>query len=181
MTGPRGFSEGVGAEVLQATNTASRNRTALKARVRILVKASSAVSSASGRVCRYFSVVAMLAQAFLDDLKVGAVGEEPGGVGVAQAVHADVDVEAGGGEGGEPDLLSEPVAGDVAVGVAGVRSSGGVLAGGVAFGAVDGVGVLAVAAFGFAGGVAADGAVAVGASGGVGFGEAELVRVGGHA
>ena len=35
--------------------------------------------------------------------EVGAAGEEPGGVGVAEVVDADVEVDAGGFDGGSPD------------------------------------------------------------------------------
>jgi len=45
-----------------------------------------------------------VANAFHDGLEIGAAGEEPGGVGVAQVVDADVEVEAGALQGGQPDL-----------------------------------------------------------------------------
>jgi DNA-binding transcriptional ArsR family regulator len=54
---------------------------------------------------------------FHDAPQVGAFGEEPGGVGVTEVVHADGEVDAGGCDGGEPDAGSEGVAGD--------RGSGG--------------------------------------------------------
>ena len=45
-------------------------------------------------------------------LEVGAAGEQPGGVGVAQVVDADVEVDARGGDGGSPDPGAEGVPGD---------------------------------------------------------------------
>ena len=41
-----------------------------------------------------------VAHAFHDGLEVGAAGEEPGGVGVAEVVDADVEVDAGSSCGG---------------------------------------------------------------------------------
>lgn len=55
-------------------------------------------------------------EAFLDDLKVGAAGQEPGCVGVAEVVDADLGVQVGF-QGGLPDPVAEPVGGDVAVGL----------------------------------------------------------------
>ena len=43
-------------------------------------------------------------------LEVGPAGEEPGGVGVAEVVDADVEVDAGGFDGGSPDAGAEGVA-----------------------------------------------------------------------
>jgi hypothetical protein len=51
--------------------------------------------------------------------EVGAAGEEPGGVGVAQVVDADVEVDPGCCDGGSPDAGAE-----------GVPRYGGALAGG---------------------------------------------------
>ena len=45
-------------------------------------------------------------------LEVGAAGQEPGGVGVAEVVDADVEVDAAGFDGREPDVGAEAVAGD---------------------------------------------------------------------
>ena len=53
-----------------------------------------------------------VAHAVHDGLEVGAAGEEPGGVGVAEVVDADVEVDAGGLDGGLPDAGAEGVAGD---------------------------------------------------------------------
>ena len=53
-----------------------------------------------------------VAHAVHDGLEVGAAGEEPGGVGVAQVVDADVEVDAAGLDGGQPDAGAEGVAGD---------------------------------------------------------------------
>jgi hypothetical protein len=38
-----------------------------------------------------------------DDLEVGASGEQPGGVGAAQVVEADLLADAGSLDGGPPD------------------------------------------------------------------------------
>jgi hypothetical protein len=84
---------------------------------------------------------------------------------VAEVVGADADGDAGGVEGGFPDVVSEPGAGDVAVGGDGPGWSGVVFACGAAFGAVAGVGAAAVLALAAATGVAADGAVPILASG----------------
>jgi hypothetical protein len=43
---------------------------------------------------------AAVAEAFFDGLDVGAAGEQPGGVGVAEVVEADGEWELGGGGGG---------------------------------------------------------------------------------
>ena len=121
---------------------------------------------------------AAVAEAFFDDLDVGAAGEQPGGVGVAQVVDADVEVEAGGGECGLPDVLGEPAAGDMSVGVDRSSESWIVFAGRAPLGAVAGVGAAAVVAAAAAEAVSGQGAVLVGAAAGVWCGAAELVRVG---
>src|SRR3954468_4342800 len=77
---------------------------------------------------------AAVAEAFFDGLDVGAAGEEPGGVGVSEVVEADRTGEVRGGGGGGPDVVAEPVAGEVPVGV-GVDDAGAagvVFAGGAA-------------------------------------------------
>ena len=53
-----------------------------------------------------------VAHAVHDRFEVGAAGEEPGGVGVAEVVDADVEADAGGGDGGLPDAGAEGVPGD---------------------------------------------------------------------
>ena len=126
---------------------------------------------------------AAVPEAFFDGLEVGAAGEEPGGVGVAEVVGADADADAGGVEGGFPDLVAEPGAGDVPVGGQGAAAGGPrcgvcVLAGGAPLGAVGGVGAAAVFAFAAAGVVAGEGAVPVLPAGGVRFGESEVDRLG---
>ena len=67
---------------------------------------------------------AAVSEAFFDGLQVGAAGEQPGGVGVAQVVGADADADAGGVEGGFPDVFAEPGAGDVPVGGEGAAAGG---------------------------------------------------------
>ena len=47
-----------------------------------------------------------------DGFEVGPAGEEPGGVGVAEVVDADVEVDSGGFDGGAPDAGAEGVPGD---------------------------------------------------------------------
>ena len=60
-----------------------------------------------------------------DGLEVGAAGEEPGGVGVAEVVDSDVEVDAGGFDGGQPGPGAEGVPRDrVRSRVANSRSSG---------------------------------------------------------
>jgi hypothetical protein len=127
----------------------------------MVARAVRAVSSVSARVWRVFlgGDDAAVSEAFLDGVQVGAAGEELGGVGVAQVVGADADADAGGVEGGFPDVFAEPGAGDVAVGGDGAGGAGVVFAVGPALGAVAGVGAAAVLAFAAAAGVAADGAV----------------------
>jgi hypothetical protein len=66
-----------------------------------------------------------VAESFLDDGQVGAAGKDPGGVGVAQVVEPDADAEVCLLDSGQPDLVAEPVAGDVAVGVDDPRRAGG--------------------------------------------------------
>ena len=58
-----------------------------------------------------------MAESVLDHLQVGAAGEEPGGVRVAQVVGAPGTSVPPASECGAPDLQPEPVAGNVAVGV----------------------------------------------------------------
>ena len=126
---------------------------------------------------------AAVSEAFFDGLQVGAAGEEPGGVGVAQVVGADADADAGGVEGGFPDVVAEPGAGDVTVGGEGAAARGAgcwvwVFAGGSSFGSVGGVGAAAVFAFAAAGVVAGEGAVAILPSCGVRLGQPEVDRLG---
>jgi len=94
---------------------------------------------------------AAMAEALLHRLKVGPTGEQPRCVGMAQIVGADSDADAGGVEGGFPDVFAEPGAGDVPVGGEGAAAGGAgrgvwVFAGGAPFGAVGGVGAAAVLA-----------------------------------
>jgi len=63
---------------------------------------------------------AAAAEAFFDGLQVGAAGEEPGGVGMAEVVCPNADTAAGGDEGGYPDVFTEPRPRDMPIGV-GVR------------------------------------------------------------
>src|SRR5205823_2282650 len=69
--------------------------------------------------------------------------------------------QAGGGGGGAPELVAEPSAGDVSVGIEAAGLAGVVDAGGAALGAVAGIGTAAVVAAAAAGGVAGQGAVPV--------------------
>ena len=86
---------------------------------------------------------AAVAEAFFDGLDVGAAGEQPGGVGVAEVVEPDVGVELGGGGGGGPDVVAEPAAGEVPVGVdRGVGAAGVVFAGRAPVGSVGREGAL---------------------------------------
>ena len=58
----------------------------------------------SGRVWRYFGgLEAAVAEACFDGLDVGAAGEQPGGVGVAEVVNTHAGLQAGGVQGGVPD------------------------------------------------------------------------------
>ena len=67
--------------------------------------------SASGRACRYFWVVVMgVAHPVHHGSQVRAAGQQPGGVGVAEVVDADVEGDAGGFDGGAPDAGAEGVA-----------------------------------------------------------------------
>ena len=50
-----------------------------------------------------------VAHAVHDGFEVGASGEEPGGVGVAEVVDADVEANAGGLDGWQPDAGVERV------------------------------------------------------------------------
>src|ERR1044072_1872913 len=52
-----------------------------------------------------------VAEAFFDDLEVCTAGQEPGCVGVAEVVDADLDVQVGLIQGGLPDPVAEPVGG----------------------------------------------------------------------
>ena len=66
-----------------------------------------------------------VAHAVHDGLEVGASGEEPGGLGVAEVVDADVEVDTGGLDGGQPDAGAEGVPRDRgAVAGGDIRSSG---------------------------------------------------------
>lgn len=116
-------------------------------------------------------------EAFLDDLEVGAAGQEPGCVGVAEVVDADLEVQVGLLEGGLPDPVAEPVGGDVAVGFAAAGFARVVLAVGAAAGPVFGEGSSAVVAATFGGVVGAQRAVPVSASLGVLLGPAECLGV----
>jgi len=53
---------------------------------------------------------AAVAESLLDDLKVGAAGEQPRGMRVAQVVKSRPRIKAGGGARGAPDVVAEPVA-----------------------------------------------------------------------
>ena len=44
-----------------------------------------------------------------DAFEVGAAGEQPGGVGVAEVVDPDREVDTGGVDGGQPDAAPERV------------------------------------------------------------------------
>ena len=140
--------------------------------LRMRSRASRAVLSVSGRVWRYFSVVreAAVAEAFFDGLDVGSAGEQPGGVGVAEVVEADGEGQLGGGGGGGPDVVAEPAAGDVSVGVHDAGAARVVLARGASVGSVGGEGCRAVAAAALAQGVGGERRVGVRASAVVGFG-----------
>jgi hypothetical protein len=78
---------------------------------------------------------AAVAEAFFDGLDVGAAGEEPGGVGVAEVVEPDRVSELGGRRRGGPDVVAEPAAG-VPVGVDDPGASGVVFAGRASGGSV---------------------------------------------
>src|SRR3954468_9066007 len=107
---------------------------------------------------------AAVAEAFFDGLDVGAAGEEPGCVGVGEVVEPDRMGEVRGRGGGGPDVVAEPVAGQVAVwvGVHGAGAAGVVFAGRAALGAVGGECGFAVWAAAAAEGVGGAGAVGVG-------------------
>ena len=87
-----------------------------------------------------------MAEALLDDLKVGAAGQEPRGVGVAEVVDAHVDHQVRLLQRWLPDALPEPARRDVAVRVTRSQSARIVLAVGAALGPVPAVGVPAVVA-----------------------------------
>ena len=53
-----------------------------------------------------------VAHAVHDGFDVGAAGEEPGGVGVAEVVDADLEVDPRSGDGGSPHPSAERVPGD---------------------------------------------------------------------
>jgi hypothetical protein len=53
-----------------------------------------------------------VAHAVHDGLEVGAAGEQPGGVGMAQVVNADVEVDSRRGDGRQPDAGAEGVTRD---------------------------------------------------------------------
>lgn len=60
----------------------------------------------------------LVTQSLLHDLEVSAAGEQPRCVGVPQVMHPDMDLDLSYGESWHPDTRAEPVARDVAVGVA---------------------------------------------------------------
>jgi hypothetical protein len=118
-----------------------------------------------------------VAEAFFDDLEVGAAGEEPGGVGVSEGVHLDVDVEAGSSQRWFEDRLAEPASGDVSVGRPGPGATRLVVSGRPSLCSVVGVGAPTPRASAPARGGAAETAVAVTTSAGVWLSEAaRLVR-----
>ena len=121
----------------------------------------------------------LVAESFADGLEIGAAGEEPGGVGVAQVVHSRSWVEVGGGAGGVPDLGAPVVAGQVSVGGGSDPGAAGLVESGESpVGAVGGERCSAVAAAAVAGGVSGQGAVPVSPAGGVGIGESEVLHQG---
>jgi hypothetical protein len=98
-------------------------------------------------------------------------------VRVAQVVRANGGY-LGGREGGSPDLIAEPVARDVAVGVPYTRCARVIHPGHPALTAVLGEGVLAVLAPATSGRIGAERPVPIGAVCSVGLGAAEPVWVG---
>jgi hypothetical protein len=60
-----------------------------------------------------------VAEAVHDGFEVGSAGKQPGGVCVAQVVPAQVKVQAGGFDGGEPDPGAEGGPGDGLAGLVG--------------------------------------------------------------
>lgn len=152
-------------------------RSGSRVRLRIFAKASRAVSSASGRACKYFGVVTIEeCPSLLYDLEVGAAGQQPRGVRVTEVVHARPESEVGSAAGWSPDVDAEPVARDVLVGLGDARRARPVGALGPALGAVAGEGGPAVVAAALARRVRAEGGVPVAAVLLVRLGEPERRR-----
>jgi hypothetical protein len=109
----------------------------------------------------------LVAEAVFDGLQVCAAGQKPGGVRVAQVVHARTGVQLRGGAGRRPDLGAPPVTRQVPVAVDDRSHAAGcvepVLA---APGPVGGEGRAAVDAAAGAGGVGGQAAVPVGPAAG---------------
>jgi hypothetical protein len=57
-------------------------------------------------------VISASAHAVHHGREVGAAGEQPAGVGVADVVDTDVEVDPGGGDSRQPDTGAEGVAGE---------------------------------------------------------------------
>ena len=102
-----------------------------------------------------------MAEALLDDLEVGAAGEEPGGVGVAEVVDPHPGHQVRRLHGRVPDGVAEPVRRDVPVRVTRPHTPWLVLAVRTAGGPVAAVGIPAVIAAAAAKGVAGQRAVPV--------------------
>src|SRR5580700_7675663 len=96
---------------------------------------------------------------------------------VPEIMRADAEGHPRAAECRLPDVLAEPVAGDMTVGVDRPRLARRVLALGTAACAVNGGGVLAMAAPALPGVVAAHGSVPILAIGSVGLGEPQARRV----
>src|SRR5262245_8047620 len=101
-----------------------------------------------------------MAEAFFNDLQVGATGKQPRGMRVPQIVSPDT-VQPGCFTGRTPYLVPKPVGWNMAVGVACSWRAGVVHPTGAAPGAVVGVGAPAILAPAFRGVVGGKGAVPV--------------------
>ena len=121
---------------------------------------------------------AAVAETLLDDLEVGAAGEEPGRVGMPEVVDAHVDHQVRLLQRGPPDALPEPARRDMPVRVTRSQSARIVLAVGASLGPVAAVSVPAIVTAAAAQRVAGESAVPVAAPGSVRLGAAQSVEVG---
>jgi hypothetical protein len=96
---------------------------------------------------------------FFDDREIGATGEKPRGMRVTQIMNPDLDSQVRGFERRHPDVLAEPPAGNMPIGVGDSRLPGLVLASGPALSPVDSKRSFAVGAPAVAGVVTAERAV----------------------
>ena len=61
---------------------------------------------------------------FFDDREIGATGEKPRGMRVTQIMNPDLDSQVRGFERRHPDVLAEPPAGNMPIGVGDSRLPG---------------------------------------------------------